>query len=142
MMKQLARPALAASLLASLLALGACGDRIEPSAPVDLPAVAMSRQVDRVGSPESSEAPEAPDTATMAAAAAPADDPDGRIAAEVKQALATDADLSGMKIDVSSEDGAVTLRGRAPDPSARERATGLARTVREVRAVENLLTLG
>jgi osmotically-inducible protein OsmY len=84
----------------------------------------------------------------MGAAAAPATgtgaimDPDTRVAMEVKDAIKTDADLSSMKIDVSSQDGAVTLRGRAPDPAARDRATDLARSVREVKSVENLLTLG
>jgi hypothetical protein len=142
MTKQMARAALTASSLAVLLALGACGDRIEATAQYEHPSVEINRQGEPGARPEVAE-PAAPDTSAMGAAAdTAADDGDTRIATDVKQALATDADLSGMKIDVSSEDGAVTLRGRAPDPSARERAAALARTVREVRAVENLLTLG
>jgi hypothetical protein len=145
------RCALGIPSLALLLALGACGDRVDTSAQEDHPSVEINRQ----GEPgaQSAMAPAAADTAgpataAMGAAAAPATgtgaimDPDTRVAMEVKDAIMTDADLSSMKIDVSSQDGAVTLRGRAPDPAARDRATDLARSVREVKSVENLLTLG
>jgi osmotically-inducible protein OsmY len=71
-----------------------------------------------------------------------ADDPDQKIATDVKSSLSNDPDLGAMKIDVHSQDGTVTLVGRAPDPAARDRAGQLARGVAGVRAVENLLTLG
>jgi osmotically-inducible protein OsmY len=70
------------------------------------------------------------------------DSPDVRLAADVKSTLVKDPDFTAMKIDVNSEDGVVTLRGRAPDPAARERATDIARTVRDVKSVDNQLTLG
>jgi hyperosmotically inducible protein len=60
----------------------------------------------------------------------------------VKSSLAADPDFTALKIDVHADDGVVTLIGRAPDPAARERASQIARNVREVRSVENQLTLG
>ena len=67
---------------------------------------------------------------------------DTQIEVQMNQALDGDKDLAFMKIDVHSEDGTVTLRGRAPDPDARERASAIVRTLRSVKAVDNLLTLG
>jgi hyperosmotically inducible protein len=143
MMKQLARATLTASALATLLALGACGDRVESYAQQVHPSVEINRQSEDFTRPETAQAaPVAPDTATMGAASEGGVSVDARIATDVQRAIATDADLAGMKIDVSSQEGEVTLRGRAPDPTARERASDLARTVRAVRSVENQLTLG
>jgi hypothetical protein len=142
------RCALGIPALGLLLALAGCGDRLDMQG--DPPRV----QIDaRAEAPEPvapvPSAPVTPVTTAMGAAAAPAGtgpgaimDPDTRTSMEVKDALKTDADLSSMKIDVSSQDGAVTLRGRAPDPAARDRATQLARGVPDVKSVENLLTLG
>jgi hypothetical protein len=143
------RCALGIPSLALLLALGACGDRVDTSAQEDHPSVEINRQgepgANSTMAPATAESA-APQTTTMGAAPATGPgaimDPDTRVAMEVKDAIKTDADLSSMKIDVSSQDGAVTLRGRAPDPAARDRATDLARSVREVKSVENLLTLG
>jgi osmotically-inducible protein OsmY len=145
MKKEMARAALAASSLALLLALGACGDRVETTAQEDHPSVEINRQGEEGAAKREAavaDAPQAPQTATMGAAAETPVTGDARIALDVQQVLAADADLSGMKIDVSSQDGAVTLRGRAPDPTAREHATDLVRTIRDVRSVENQLTLG
>jgi hypothetical protein len=143
MNKQLARAALTASSLALSLALAGCGDRVDFTADGGHPSVEINRQGDEGARRESAEvAPLAPDTATMGAAADGGVTLDARIATDVQKALATDADLAGMKIDVSSQEGEVTLRGRAPDPAARDRADDLARTVRDVKSVENQLTLG
>jgi osmotically-inducible protein OsmY len=142
MSKGMGKAALTASALALLLALGGCGDRVDTTAEGEHPSVEINRAGEEGAKRDSAEAPVAPQTGVMGASSDATLDPDTRIASEVQQALASDADLAGMKIDVSSEDGAVTLRGRAPDPGARERATALARNVREVKAVENQLTLG
>lgn len=145
------RTALAASSLALLFALGACGDRIENT---EIPQTAQPNvEINRQGMDGAKDEKQAQgvanDTASMGAAAetradaaAEANDPDMRIAADVKTSLEKDPDLASMKIDVHSEEGVVTLIGRAPDPAARERAGHIARGVPEVKSVENQLTLG
>lgn len=143
MMKQLARATLTASSLAMLLALGACGERVDMTADGEHPSVEINRQGDEGAKRDTAEAaPVAPDTSTMGAGSDTGVSLDARIATDVQRVIATDPDLAGMKIDISSQEGEVTLRGRAPDPTARDRASDLARTVRDVRTVENQLTLG
>ena len=145
--KHVGRAAAVASSLALLLALAACGDRVEEPVPASQASVEINRQ-GMEGAKDESVAvgvENKHDTSTMGASAAPApvaDDPDRKLAAEVKTSLAADPDFTALKIDVHAEDGVVTLIGRAPDPAARERATQIARNVRAVRSVENQLTLG
>jgi osmotically-inducible protein OsmY len=55
--------------------------------------------------------------------------------------LATDKDLSAIKIDVDTKDGVVTLTGPAPSESARDRATEIAKNVKGVSSVNNQLTV-
>jgi hyperosmotically inducible periplasmic protein len=70
-------------------------------------------------------------------------DPDVLIAEQVKAALGTRPEVAAVaQVDVTSRDGAVTLRGRVPDPQARERATEIARRIRNVKDVDNQLTVG
>lgn len=70
-------------------------------------------------------------------------DPDALIAEEVKAAIVTRPEVGApAQVVVSSRDGAVTLRGRVPDPQARERATEIARRIRNVKDVDNQLTVG
>lgn len=142
------RSALGASALAALLALGACGDRVENT---EMPQPAQANvEINRQGMEGAKEEKQAQgvenNTATMGSApqrsADASPDPDQKLASEVQSSLAADPDLSAMKIDVHSRDGEVTLVGRAPDPAARERAGQLARSVAGVRTVDNLLTLG
>jgi hyperosmotically inducible protein len=59
----------------------------------------------------------------------------------VNAKLAQDKTLSAMRIDVDTVDGKVSLRGTAPDPSARERATTLASAVDGVVSVDNQLVV-
>ncbi|MBC5781771.1 BON domain-containing protein [Ramlibacter sp. USB13] len=143
------------SLLASvalLATLAACGDRVENTempqpaqANVEInrqgmegakdsdTAVGVENKGDKVGFVNSLGAKG--DTSVM--------DPDVLIAEQVKAALASNPEFgASSKVDVHSEDGEVTLRGRAPDPAARERATEIARTIPNVRNVDNQLTLG
>jgi hyperosmotically inducible periplasmic protein len=61
------------------------------------------------------------------------------ITAEMKARLAKDRQLSALRIDVDTRDGRVILRGAAPTPAARERATELARGIEGVMGVENEL---
>jgi hypothetical protein len=137
-MTNLGKTLTAASSLAVLLALGACGDRVDnnvgvtpQNAPVVTTEVPQQRPAETI-------------TTTMGAAAdtvgAIADD--AQIVVKVNTALAADGDLSALKIDVDSKEGVVTLRGTAPDPAAKERAAELARHVKDVKSVDNQLTLG
>jgi len=63
------------------------------------------------------------------------------ITTEVKAAIATDKDLSAIKIDVDTHDGVVTLSGPAPTVAAKARASEIARNVKGVNSVNNQLTI-
>lgn len=141
----MARAAFAASSLAVLLALGACGDRVENT---EIPQPAQANvEINRQGMEGAKDEKQAigveHDTSKMGAAAEPRPgEQDARIAADVKSSLASNPDFGALKIDVHSDDGKVTLRGRAPDPNARDRAAEIARAVQGVKSVDNQLTLG
>lgn len=66
---------------------------------------------------------------------------DAAITTEVNAKLAQDKALSALKIDVDTVNGRVALRGTAPDPAARERATTLASAVDGVVSVDNQLVV-
>lgn len=66
---------------------------------------------------------------------------DAAITVEVKALLAKEPGLSALRIDVDTAAGRVALRGSAPNASARERATALAKTVAGVTAVDNELAV-
>ncbi|MEO8278708.1 MAG: BON domain-containing protein [Ideonella sp.] len=66
---------------------------------------------------------------------------DAAITASVNAELAKDPDLSALKINVDTVNGRVSLKGAAPDESARERATRLASAVKGVIGVENRLEI-
>lgn len=66
---------------------------------------------------------------------------DATITASVNAKLASDKELSALRINVDTVDGRVALRGSAPTPSARDRATQLASAVDGVRSVENQLVI-
>ena len=143
--RNLGRMALGASSLAVLLALGGCGDRIEDT---DMPVpeqanVEINRQgMDGAKPSEAAAGVNSDGSVRMGVGDTSVMDPDVLIAEQVKAALASNPDFGALKIDVHSDDGEVTLRGRAPDPAAKERATDIARSVREVKGVDNQLTLG
>lgn len=139
-----ARVALTVSSLAVLLALGACGDRVENN---DMPPPQVNVEINRQGmdgakDPKEAVGVEANNTVRMGVGDTSVMDPDVLIAEQVKAALASNPDFGAVKVDVHSEDGEITLRGRAPDPAARDRATEIARSVRDVKSVDNQLTLG
>lgn len=138
-----ARMALAASSLAVLLA--ACGDRVENTG-MPLPPqanVEVNRQgMEGARDTKESVRVEANNTVRMGVGDTSVMDPDVLVAEQVKAALASHPDFGAVQVDVHSKDGEVTLRGRAPDPAARDRATEIARSVRDVKAVDNQLTLG
>lgn len=134
-----------ACALAALLALAACGDRIE-SDEKPMPGEA-NVEINRQGMEGAKADKEAvgvanDGTVRLATGDTSVMDPDVLIVEQVRAAFAASPDFGSTKIDVHSDDGEVTLRGRAPDPAARERATDIARSVRDVKSVDNQLTLG
>jgi hyperosmotically inducible protein len=141
------KTAVGASGLLLLLALGACGDRVENT---EMPQPAQANvEINRQGMDGAKDERQAQGVAndTTAMGAAPdgkqaKDEPDARIAASVKSSLASDPQLAAVDIDVRSREGAVTLAGRAPDAAARDRAGQLARGVDGVKSVDNQLTVG
>lgn len=143
-MKKLARPFALAVPLALLLTLGACGERIDTADANGNPTNPALKGPAVVGEvkQETDDAVRPAETSVMGAGADAASSDDARIAAKVKGALAADADLGALKIDVDSQGGVVTLRGTAPDPAAKERAAELVRNLENVKSVENQLTLG
>ncbi|HEX2543833.1 MAG TPA: BON domain-containing protein [Ramlibacter sp.] len=146
MNKQASRLAAGLCSLAAILSLAACGDRVE-NTEMPLPQQA-NVEINRQGMDGAKEEKQAVgvehNTNAMVAGKqqAAAEDPDTRIAADVQAALKADPDFTAMKIDVHADDGKVILMGRAPDPAARERANDIVRTVRDVKEVDNRLTLG
>ncbi|RPI01271.1 MAG: BON domain-containing protein [Zetaproteobacteria bacterium] len=66
---------------------------------------------------------------------------DDQIVTDVKKALAKEAALKKVTIDVRAEKGIVTLTGKAPSLATSVRASEVARRVSGVRAVRNELTL-
>lgn len=66
---------------------------------------------------------------------------DALISSSVSTGLATDRDLSAIKIDVETKGGVVTLSGTAPSEAARERATTIAKGVKGVSSVDNKLSI-
>jgi hyperosmotically inducible periplasmic protein len=79
-------------------------------------------------------------TRSMGAAAADKVD-DATITSKVNAQLASDSDLSALRIDVDTKDGVVTLTGPAPSADARQRAAEIARNVDGVTSVNNQLTV-
>ena len=61
---------------------------------------------------------------------------------KVSMALTMDGDVRGGGIQVDVKDGAVTLRGKVMNEKAREKATKLAKKVKNVTSVDNQLVLG
>jgi len=61
------------------------------------------------------------------------------ITTAVSTALAKDPDLSALKINVETKDGAVTLNGTAPSQAAVEKASAIAKAVKGVKSVDNKL---
>lgn len=140
------KPAFAAPALAVLVSLAACGDRVENTGkPMpDQASVEINRQgMEGARDPREAIGVDRKDNSVrLGVGDTSVMDPDVLISEQVKAALASNPDFGAVRVDVHSRDGEVTLRGNAPDPSARDRATEIARSVKNVRSVDNQLTLG
>ena len=66
---------------------------------------------------------------------------DATITAQVSAGLAKDPDLSAVKINVDTKNGAVTLNGPAPNLAAKDRAQTIAKSIKGVTSVTNLLVI-
>ena len=66
---------------------------------------------------------------------------DMAITTAVSTELVKDSDLSLLKINVDTKNGAVTLNGSAPTEAARDKATTIAKAVKGVNAVDNKLVI-
>ena len=113
----------------AVFALAACSEKIPPtpmkSEPVTPAPVAK--------------APEAPKPAPKAEEPKP--DPNKELAARVKRALMDDNKIQGGGIDVTANNGAVTLWGTAATQSERNRAGAAAAKVDGVQSVDNKLAI-
>ncbi len=63
------------------------------------------------------------------------------ITTAVTTGLAKDPELSALKINVDTRNGAVTLNGTAPTEASREKAATLAKAVKGVNSVDNKLVV-
>jgi osmotically-inducible protein OsmY len=66
---------------------------------------------------------------------------DAAITTAINAELAKDQKLSALKINVDTAQGRVALRGSAPDPESKDRATRIAAGVKGVMSVDNLLNV-
>ena len=134
----------AVSSLAALLALGACGQRTDDQTvgqKIDS-GVAKTEQAAAEAGAAVKEAGNKAETAVMGAAADTRSVvSDAEITAKVNAGLAADKDLSAIKINVDTKDGIVTLNGPVPNAAAKSRASDIARNVKDVKSVNNQLTV-
>jgi len=115
--------------LAILLAAGlaACGDDAPP------------KPAPKAPEPVAKPAPPPPPPPPVAKAEEPKPDPNKELAARVKRALESEAKIQAAGIDVTAAEGKVTLWGTAASNAERNRATGVAKKVEGVTAVDNQL---
>ena len=66
---------------------------------------------------------------------------DAQITSRVSASLMGDRELSSVRIDVDTRDGVVTLSGPVPSSSVKARANEIAQAVKDVKSVNNQLTV-
>jgi len=66
---------------------------------------------------------------------------DNKLTAMVLTGLKADKELNPLRIDVDTRDGVVTLSGSVPSAAAKARASEIAQNVKNVKSVNNQLTL-
>jgi hypothetical protein len=117
--------------LAALLIVGlaACGDEAPPRPAAKAPEAP----------PVAKPAP--PPPPPVAKAEEPKPDPNKELADRVKRALTDDAKIQAAGIDVTAQNGTVTLWGTAATQSERNRAGAAAAKVQGVNSVDNRLAI-
>ena len=116
-------------LVAVTLGLAACSDSAPPPKPAAQPAPQAAAPATASPTP----APEAK------APEAPKPDPNKELARRVKQALEGDAKVQAGAIDVTAQDGRVSLWGTTTTADERSRAAQIAAKVNGVASVDNQL---
>lgn len=150
-----------AALLALGLLLAACGERADEGAVTQRSAGSGSRTADagrtkdstrgRPAEGSGSSREGAGSTGVMGAAgdarekanasgAEPKVD-DNKLTAMVLTGLKADKELNPLRIDVDTRDGVVTLSGSVPSAAVKARASEIAQNVKDVKSVNNQLTL-
>jgi osmotically-inducible protein OsmY len=66
---------------------------------------------------------------------------DAGITSAVKTKMLADTDVSGLKIDVTTKDGVVTLAGNVSTPAEKRRAVQIARETKGVKSVKDQLKI-
>jgi hyperosmotically inducible protein len=133
------------SVLVASMALVACNRRDETPTSATRDDTAVSRTEQKAAEVKSDVAKGAQDVKDAAKGAADTMGDkvnDAVITTSVNAELAKDPGLSALRINVDTSNGAVALRGTAPDAAARDRATQLASSVKGVTRVDNQLTVG
>lgn len=134
--------AVLATVTLLLGAVAACSDSNQTAGQkIDAAVASSERKADQIKAEIKQGAAEVKETAGKATASAKQMASDATITSSVKLALAKDASLSALKIDVDTQDGRVALNGTAPDAAAKTRATKLAEAVSGVASVDNRLTV-
>lgn len=118
------------SAVFAILALAACGDDAPPK-----PAAAPTPPPQAQAPAPQAKAPEAK------APEAPKPDPNKELARRVKQALEADGKVQGAAIDVTAQDGRVSLWGTAATAGERNRAGQIAGKVEGVASVDNQIKI-
>src|SRR5262245_1177782 len=118
-----------------VVALAACSDSPPPpSKPAAQPPAAASPAPQTPAPQAAAPATKAPETQP-----APKPDPNKDLARRVKQALEGDTQIQAAAIDVTAQDGRVSLWGTTSTPGERSRAAQIASKVDGVAAVDNQL---
>jgi hyperosmotically inducible periplasmic protein len=96
---------------------------------------AMNPSGDKAAAPSSSS------TASSTSSTATAGSEDQQLASKVKAALAADADLAPVKIDVAASGSTVTLKGEIKSMVLRKKAQSITEGVSGVKGVDNRLII-
>lgn len=142
-MKHISRPVAVASAIALMLALAACSKTDDQTAGQKLD-TAIAKTEDKAAEIKADVKEAAADakvSSSETAATIGEKIDDAAITAQVNASFAKDPDLSAIRINVDTKDGAVTLVGPAPSTTAKERAGQLAKAVKGVTNVNNQLTV-
>lgn len=138
-MRSISQGLIAASSLAALLALGACGQRETPIEQRVGSAADRTEQRSNQAAGDVRQESRNAGTNVMGAGSAMIDD--AQIVTKVNAGLAADKDLSALQINVDSKNGDVTLKGTVPNSTAKQRAENIAKNVKDVKTVDNQISV-
>lgn len=148
-MKTAKRALVAASSIAVLLALGACGDREttlderadNAATRTEQAANEAKEETSQAASEAKEEANQAGSTIMGAAGQAGSMMDDAAIVTKVKSQLAADDEIKALAIDVDAKDGMVTLTGTVPNDAAKDRAADIVKNTEGIKGLDNQLVV-